>query len=128
MKSLLRKFLNGAIFGLGMVVSIWAVDMAWAVGPGINPANPILLFTGPSGTNPANQPNLIGDLNTLINSMNNEVFNYLSLGNGAGEAGELSLTSGNAFSVNTSCGTLTGSMECLLVVDETGRVGHIPVY
>lgn len=131
MKYLLKKLLSGAVFGLGLSL---AISLA---GAGLT-NNPIASFTGPGGTNPTvDFPPGIGTLNTLINSMNNEVFFWLTLGN-ASEQGEIGLTSGNAFaagyiSKTPSLGTLTPSnqtvpKEWMVVIDEAGYAGYIPVF
>jgi len=127
LKQILRNFVYGAVFALGLA----SVGLALA-------GNPIPQFTPPYGSNPAQNPAIIGDLGTLINNVNNELANWISLGN-AGETGEIALSSGNAFSGNGTvtvaaigstgvAGTHGAVHEWLAVVDEAGALGYIPVY
>ena len=112
MKGLLKKFLSGAVFGLGLTVS------AMLIGSAVSATLP--LFTGPTGTNPANFPIAMPDLNALIQSVNTNMQPATSLG----------------FAANGSVATVLGSLgptgshtavqEWLTVIDASGNIRYVP--
>lgn len=125
LKKLLRVFSLGAALALG----------ALAV-PAL--AASISLFTGPAGSNPIKFPAALGDMNTLIQTLNSNIFSYLTLNNSSSETGELALSASNAFLANGT-GTVTISNvqpagytatigEWLVIIDNNGNYGIIPVW
>ena len=128
LKQILRNFVYGAVFALGLA----SVGMAVA-------NNPIAQFTAPSGSNPAQNPTILGDLNALINSINSSIGTWLTLNNSTPEQGEVALSATNAFSANGTvavaaigstgvAGTNGVLHEWMAVIDEGGSLGYIPVY
>lgn len=118
MRSLLNSALRGFVSGLALCVAVGLVSFSYAN---------ISLFGGPtqSGVTVANQPNMISDLNSLVNNANT-AWGVLNFGV-ANETGEMTLLNGTGTWIgHTNC--TTAAAECIVTVDETGRVGYIPVY
>lgn len=118
MKKYLRKFLGGVAIAIGLAFGGLMIGSGSAA---------ISLFTGPAGTNPMaeNPPNL-GTFNQLINTINSTVTTFLTFANSAAESGELAFSSSKSFTAASKCGSING--ECLVVVDEYGQLGYVPVY
>lgn len=68
MIKLLKSFLSGAVFALGLMAAC-----SMAAGPALAASLPI--YTGASGTNPLNQPQNTGDFNNLVNAINTNIPN-----------------------------------------------------
>lgn len=69
----MKKFLAYAISGVvGLLISA-AVYAA-----------PVATFTGPTGTNPIDPPNILGGMNTMLNNLNGAISNGAALGTSVG--------------------------------------------
>lgn len=84
------------------------------------------IFTGPGGTNPAFRPDLIPDLNTLINTLNTHLFNFMDVQVSSSEAGEVYMQNALSWAPHASC--TTAAKECVVFVDEKGNVVYVPAY
>lgn len=107
------------------ITAVIAICLLAGVGLAVA-GNPVAQFTGPAGTNPAQNPTILGDLNSLISAINTTIGNYLTFTNSAAETGEMALTNSLSWAPKSNCGS--AGAECILVIDETGRQGYIPVY
>ncbi len=105
---ILRSFAAGALFGLGMlsIVSVYA-----AVVP---------LFTGPAGSNPANVPSAIADLNTLVGAINTDMAPATSIGFAANGSVATALSSVGP------TGSHTTVQEWITITDASGVVRYVP--
>lgn len=132
MRKLLRLLAATAAFGLVLAVStLWGGSLT--------------LFTGPSGTNPISNPNIIGDVNTVINGVNN---NAAFAGNGQplavigavqtsstklgsiqqGTTTMIQIVNSWAWTSTTGTGScnVTNATVCLGIIDNTGVLRWIP--
>jgi hypothetical protein len=102
-----------------LAVVIMSLGASYAFGTGV------ALFTSPGGTNPITRPDLMQDLNKLIVNMNAAVSGYIAF-NQPGEVGEMALPNGLTWTGVANCGS--AAHACFTVVDQTGRIGYVPVY
>ena len=130
MRRFLKKFVVAFSIGLGLLSAPLAYSAA------------ISLFTGPcypvNGTtcNPVNFPPVLGDIDTIITAINSSIAQWLTLNNSAPEAGEIALSSANAFAQNGAVATAMSSVgptgshttiqEWLVVIDNTGKIIYLP--
>lgn len=126
---LFKHFLAGAAFALGILaISLTVVGVR---------AAQLSLFTGPGGSNPVNQPNLLVDLNTLVNNINSAlapvgtgtVPNFMSLTGSTitTSAGTIGFTNPGDWTNNKGmCGG--AGVACFIVYDATGTIHYIPAY
>lgn len=114
-----------------LAVVIMSFGVSYAFGAGL------ALFTGPGGSNPINQPNLLADLNNLITKVNAQVTTYLAF-NQAGETGEMALPTAGTWAPNGTTATSVTSVgpvgahttvqKWITVVDNTGAVYYVPAF
>lgn len=137
MKTAFRAFLCGVAFMLG-VAGVGASII------GIHAAT-VSLLTGPAGTNPAQNPTVLGDLNSVIQSVNaNAAFagsGTPSLAIGVNSVTTSTILSGSntfnmlqiipqVFTTTTNTGVtcrITGATQCLGIQDNNGTLRWIGV-
>ena len=136
MRSLFKRFVTGAVVGLGLLATVAGVPLAYSAA--------LTLFTGPcypvNGTtcNPINFPPVLGDIDTIITSINSSIAQWLTLNASTAEAGELAFSSPNAFAANGNVATAMSSVgptgshttiqKWLAIIDNTGAAGWIPIF
>ena len=134
MRSLFKRFVTGAVVGLGLLATVAGVPLAYSAA--------LTLFTGPcypvNGTtcNPINFPPVLGDIDSIITSINSSIAQWLTLNASTAESGELAFSSPNATAPNGSVATVMSSagpvgshtaiQEWLVWVDSAGAVRYSP--
>lgn len=129
MRSFLKTAFRGLVFG---GCALFAVVAA-------NATIPAYVGPGQTGGTVANQPQIIGDLNGLVDQLNALVFNFINFNNSAAEQGELGFSNESSFAQNGTVavsalgstgvtGTKGAVNEWLVLVDEGGAVGYVAVY
>lgn len=133
MRDFIRRLYRGIAIGVGVFIGVAVVPVLAGAPTGFtfftNNASP----SGGGGSFPADFP----DLNNLLATLNNEMGNWLTLGN-AGETGEIALSNGAAFAANGSVATAMSSVgpvgshttiqKWLIVIDNNGSVFYGPLF
>lgn len=129
MRSLVNSALRGLVSGLAFMAAVALISVSYANIP---------LFVGPgqTGGTVANQPNMIADLNSMVNQVNASL-GALSFNN-ATAPGEIAVNSANAWAANgttatsvTSVGPLnahTTVQEWLVFYDPAGNQRFVPAF
>ena len=134
-----KNFLAGCAFALGIL----AVGVTLV---GVHAAS-VPLMTGPAGSNPVNNPSVLGDLNSLIVTIQTQI----TPGGTGTVSGLLNVTGSPTSTPGVETGTLPTMLQfsnlgswtaaatskcpvsasitaCLIVSDMTGTIHYIPAY